>query len=293
MNLGHWPGNTSPPELKADTSTEMAFNLIESPDKEKYLKGIEIISNNHFDSDGVIAAFVLLYPDAALKMKSALINIATTGDFFEFTSEDALKADKVLNDIQYPDRSLFKGLFEKTDSEIMNSLYLRSFDLIPELVNNIDTFEENFIEDFDLYTKSDSAFDSQEALWSDYNDCFLTVIESNFRLHPVSVFSRAGNDLVLTVEVLQDGRKYELKYKSYTWHDTLRKVQVNRKTFEPLSNKLNLMEVNKNGLWKIIGKDPLSDWDYTMKFSDENSNLVSSKIEIYQIEEILFEYFFE
>ena len=97
----------------------------------------------------------------------------------------------------------------------------------------------------------------------------------------------------MTVEVSKDGRKYELKYKPYTWHDTLRRKQVKRKTFEPLINKLNLTEINKNGLWKIIGKDPILDWDYTMNFSDENSNLVNSELEIYKVEEVLFEYFFE
>jgi len=119
------------------------------------------------------------------------------------------------------------------------------------------------------------------------------VIESGFRLHPVSVFSHAGNDIVLTVEISKEGRKYELQYKPYTWHDTVRRRQVGRKTFETLSKKLNLMEVNKNGLWKIIGKDPVSDWDYRMSFSDENHNLVDSKIETYKIEEILFDYFFD
>lgn len=293
MNLGHWPGNTSPAELKADTSTEMAFNLIESDDNEKYLRNIDIVSNNHFDSDGVIAAFVLLYPDDALKMKNALIDIATTGDSFEFTTEDALKADKVLNDLQYPDRSLFKEVFKNPDSEIISSLYLKSFDLLPELVNNVDEFEQYFKEDFILYTKSESAFESHIALWSDYNDCHLTVIESDFRLHSVSAISHADNDIVLTIEVSPDGRKYELKYKPYTWHDTLRRNQVKKQTFEPLSKKLNLIELNDKGLWRIIGKDPITNWDYTMNFSDENFNLVNSKIEIYKIEEILFEYFFE
>lgn len=293
LNLGHWPGSTSPPELKADTTTEMSFKLVESPDKEKYLEGIDIVSNNHFDSDGVIAAFVLLYPEKAIGIKNALINIALTGDFFEFTTEDALKADKVLNDVQYPGKSLFKDLFDNQDSHLMNSLYLKCFEILPDLVNNVDDYEEHFREDFNLYSRSVAAFDSQTALWSDYNDCRLTVIESSFRLHPVSVYSHAGNDIVLTVEVSKDGRKYELSFKPYTWHETLRKKQVERKTFETLSNKLNLMEHVSEGSWKIIGDDPKKDWDYRMNFSDESNNLVPSKIEIYKVEEILFDYFFD
>jgi hypothetical protein len=175
----------------------------------------------------------------------------------------------------------------------MNSLYLKAFELLPELVNNIDSYKKYFREDFNLYTRSVSAFDSQTALWSDYNDCHLTVVESGFGLHPVSVFSHAGNDIVLTVEVSKEGRKYELQYKPYTWHDTLRHRQVERTTFETLSSELNLIESNKNGLWRIVGKDPLSDWNYRMNFSDENHNLVDSNIETYKVEEILFDYFFD
>jgi hypothetical protein len=292
-NLGHWPGNSTPAELKADTSTEMAFNLIESPDKEKYLNNIEIVSNNHFDSDGVIAAYVLLYPDDALIMKNALINIAVTGDFMEFTTEDALKADKVLNDLQIRERSMFADVFNQSEAEIMNSLYLKAFDLLPGFVNSIDDYEEYFRDEFNLYVRSESAFNSQTALLSDYNDCHLSVIESGLRLHPVSVFSHAGNDIVLTVELSEQGRKYELQYKPYTWHDTLRDKQVERKSFESLIKKLNLIETNKKGSWKIIGKDQLEDWDYRMNFSDESSNLIDSKTEIYKVEEILFDYFFE
>jgi hypothetical protein len=293
MNLGHWPGNSTPPELKADTSTEMAFNLVESPDKDKYLHNIEIVSNNHFDSDGVTAAYVLLHPEESILMKNALINIAVTGDFLEFTTEDALKADKVLNDLQYKEKSMFADIFGQSGDHIMNSLYQKAFELLPELVNKIDNFENYFRDDFNHYTRSESAFNSQTALWSDYNDCSLSVIESGFRLHPVSVISHAGNDIVLTVEVSADGRKYELQYKPYTWHDTLRNKKVQRKPFESLINELNLIESDKNGLWRIIGKDPLIDWDYRMNFSDENSNLAESKIEIYKIEEVLFDYFFE
>ncbi len=293
MNLGHWPGNKTPAELKADTSTEMAFNLIEASDKDKYLKNIEIISNNHFDSDGVIAAYVLLYPEESIHMKNALIDIAVTGDFMEFTTEDALKADKVLNDLQYRDKSMFAEVFDQPETQIMNSLYLRAFEVLQELINNIDKFEDYFREDFNHYLRSESAFNSQTALWSDYNDCHLSVIESGFRLHPVSVFSHAGNDIVLTVEVSEQGRKYELHYKPYTWHDTLREKQVERRHFESLIKELNLIELNKKGNWKAVGKDPAADWDYRMNFSDENSNLIDSKIEIYKIEEILFDYFFE
>ena len=293
LNLGHWPGNSSPPEFKADTSTEMAFNLIESPDKQKYLGDIEIVSNNHFDSDGVIAAYVLLWPDDALSMKNALIDIAVTGDFMEFTTEDALKADKVLNDLQFRERSVFADIFNQSEAQIMNSLYIKAFETLPELVNNIDNYEDYFREDFNHYTRSESAFNSQTALRSNYNDCHLSVIESGFRLHPVSVFSHSLNDIVMTVEVSEEGRKYELQYKPYTWHDTLRNKQVERKPFESLTKELNLIEANNNGRWKVIGKDPAADWDYRMNFSDENSNLMDSKIEIYKIEEILFDYFFE
>jgi hypothetical protein len=293
LQLGHWTGNTSPAELKADTSTGMAFKLIESNEKEKYLDGIEFVSNNHFDTDGLLACFVLLYPVKAIHHKSLLIDIATTGDFREFTSEDALKLDCVIRNIEDPELTIVKGAFCSQDFKtIIHDLYVKSFPILTELLEDVDKYESIWRKEFQWYQDSEASFKTQASVFSNYGDCNLSIIESTFPLHPVAKFSNSEFDIVLSVVKTSDGHKYELEYKNHTWFDTTRLKLIVRKSFEPLVEKLNLIEKENSGTWKVLGIDPIIELDYRMQFSDESFNLCPSKIMVFEIEEILFEYFF-
>ena len=54
LELSHWPGNLTPTQLKADTSTEIVLNCLRSPKRDEYLAGAEAVSNNHYDIDGLL-----------------------------------------------------------------------------------------------------------------------------------------------------------------------------------------------------------------------------------------------
>ena len=294
LQLSHWPGNVSPKELKADTSTEMAFNLIESEKRDHYLDGIEFISNNHFDSDGILACYVLLHPEYAKHHRKLFIDIATTSDFSEFTNEEALKIDRVISDIDDPEKSIFKDEFNNNNiTEVMHSLSLKTFEKLPDIINNIENYEEHWKDDLIWYEQSQNSFVNQVSVFSNYGDCYLSIIESSFKLHPIAKFSNSKFDNVLSVIKQDDEHLYELEYKHHTWHDTNRPAVISRKSFEPLAEKLNLIEMENNGSWKVLGINPVVEWDYRMQFSDESFNLVPSKIKIYEMEEILFDFLFE
>ena len=50
--LSHWPGIGSPAEFAADLSAQMAFRYLGAFDRHD---GAELVSNNHFDQDGLVA----------------------------------------------------------------------------------------------------------------------------------------------------------------------------------------------------------------------------------------------
>jgi hypothetical protein len=292
--LSHWPGNTSSDWLKADTSTEMAFKLLESERNDEFLNGIEIISNNHFDSDGILACYVLLNPDYANHHRKLFIDIATTSDFSEFTNEVAFKIDRVISDIDDPEKSLFKDEFQNPNiAEVMQNLSLRTFQKLPEIIENIDNYEELWKDDYRWYEESETSFQNQVSVFSNYGDCQLSILESTFKLHPIAKFSNAKFDNVLSVIKQNDGHLYQLEYKHHTWHDTTRPQMIKRNSFEPLVEKLNLIDNKTIGSWKVLGIDPVVEWDYRLQFSNENFELVPSKIKIYEMEEILFDFLFE
>ncbi len=79
LELSHWPGNTTPAPLKADTSTEIALNFVASPVAGEWADAVVV--NNHYDTDGVLSVWTLLHPDLALARRDLLVAAAEAGDF--------------------------------------------------------------------------------------------------------------------------------------------------------------------------------------------------------------------
>src|SRR5262247_2803419 len=73
IHFSHWNGNKTPAEVKADTSTEIALNLVGSPRRQELTRGIELVTNNHFDTDGVLSVWTVLNGEASLKLRDRLI----------------------------------------------------------------------------------------------------------------------------------------------------------------------------------------------------------------------------
>src|SRR3989449_2520890 len=113
LNLSHWPGNRTPAHLKADTSTEMALKLARDSGRASWLEGVSIVTNNHFDTDGLLSVFAALRPEEALRHEKAMIQAARTGDFGEWTTPEALKFDAVVTAYDDEERSC-SGLDRKS-----------------------------------------------------------------------------------------------------------------------------------------------------------------------------------
>src|SRR5438046_8333212 len=96
IHFSHWEGNQTPAEVKADTSTEIALNLVAAPNRNMLTQGIELVTNNHFDTDGVLSVWTMLTGERALELRDQLISAAEAGDFSEFSSEQGVRASIVI-----------------------------------------------------------------------------------------------------------------------------------------------------------------------------------------------------
>jgi len=78
LNLSHWPGNTTPKELKHDLSTGIALAFARLPEgrQEELAEGCVALANNHFDTDGVCAMFAVRHPELALPRSEELLAAA-------------------------------------------------------------------------------------------------------------------------------------------------------------------------------------------------------------------------
>ena len=96
LHFSHWQGNETPAPVKADSSTEIALNVVASPDARELTGGLELVTNNHFDTDGVLSVWTMLTGERALDLRDALVAAAEAGDFSANTGAQAVRASLVL-----------------------------------------------------------------------------------------------------------------------------------------------------------------------------------------------------
>src|SRR5438034_4189978 len=87
IHFSHWKGNETPASVKADTSTEIALNLVSARNRDQLTRGIDLVTNNHFDTDGVLSVWTVLSGERAMELHDRLIAAAEAGDFSEFSTE--------------------------------------------------------------------------------------------------------------------------------------------------------------------------------------------------------------
>jgi hypothetical protein len=88
LTLSHWPGSPTPVEVRDDLSAQIALHALDHPE---WFTGVEAVSNNHFDQDGLAAAFALVEPDGARQRAALVVDLAAAGDFATFRTRDGAR----------------------------------------------------------------------------------------------------------------------------------------------------------------------------------------------------------
>jgi len=109
LELSHWPGHRTPPDLTHELSTGCAlrFARLGAPERERRAEGARLAVNNHYDTDGACALYAVLQPEAALARERELLELAAAGDFFEAPSELAVALDAAIGNLGDRARSAF------------------------------------------------------------------------------------------------------------------------------------------------------------------------------------------
>lgn len=92
VELSHWIPNRTPAAFKASTSTEICLRFAASG----ALADIDLVVNNHVDTDGMLSAFVLCHPEVALAHGGVLVQAAAAGDFGAWGEAAALHLHQVM-----------------------------------------------------------------------------------------------------------------------------------------------------------------------------------------------------
>ena len=267
VHFSHWQGNFTPPSVKADTSTEIALNLVGASDRDELTQGIELVTNNHFDTDGVLSVWTVLTGAPALSLHDELIAAAEAGDFSEFSSETGVRASIVIQGADDP--------MDEGGSPLARHLSggapfddARAYELVlPEVekvLTRINDYEVLWQAVWRRIEAAMESFERGESRVEEFSDDKLSLIQlaqnidssSGFRptRHgaPFTAISRfARGELFLIARPMDNGWSYRIDFPYYSWAETIVRRPIVRHDFTELVTRLNQLEEGSEGIWRI------------------------------------------
>lgn len=267
VHFSHWQGNKTPAELKADTSTEIALNLVASEQRDAYMRGIDLVTNNHFDTDGVLSVWTVLNGERALSLRDKLISAAESGDFSEYTNEAAIRASIAIQGSDQP------SLDDKPGSPLGCQLAGRQVAeheaygyVLPEverLLTNIDAYEPLWRAAWERIAAAVESFERGASTVTEIGEGKLSLVslapevfsQSGFspirHSAPFTAISRyAKGRLFLIATPLENGWTYRIDYPYYSWAETIVRQPIPRRDFSTVLAELNQKENGDAGQWK-------------------------------------------
>lgn len=257
LNVSHWPGNRTPAHLKADTSTGMALKLARDPGREDWLRGVSIVTNNHFDTDGLLSVFAVLRPEEALRHEKEMIQAARTGDFGEFTTPDAFKFDSVVaafdDDQRSPIASRIRG---RSEHERYQIIYDHLLSMLPGLLFSAAAHKDLWAARLSAYMRSMMRI-RDVARVREHDAARLTVIETSEPLDEMARFNVSRHHRVLTATRSAGGFLYEMAFQVFSWFDTVTPPRGTRFDLTEAAADLDRLETSGAGRWTYTGNDSL------------------------------------
>ncbi len=257
LNVSHWPGNRTPAHLKADTSTEMALRLACDPGRDDWLGGVSVVTNNHFDTDGLLSVFAVLRPEEALRHETAMIQAARTGDFGEWTTPDAFKFDAVVTAYDDARRSpIASEIRGKSEPERYQIIYDRLLSSLPDLLTGAAARKELWGDRLQATMRSMMRI-GDVARVREHDAARLTVIEATEPLDEMARFNVARHHRVLTATRSAGGFVYEMAFQIFSWFETVTPPRGTRFDLTEVGARLDHMETAGGGRWTYTGDDSL------------------------------------
>jgi hypothetical protein len=292
IHFSHWKGNQTPASVKADTSTEIALNLVAASNREELTGGIELVTNNHFDTDGVLSVWTVLTGVRALELRDKLIAAAEAGDFSELSTQEAVRASIVIQGSESPiDEEAGSPLARQLAGEPVND-EARAYELVLPHVERVLTKTNDYASLWcDAWNRIVSALESfdqgRSRVEEDQETKFSLVILapdifSSRGFKPTrhgapftAISHHARGEVFLIATPLEGGWAYRIDYPYYSWAETIVRPPIERRDFSSLIKQLNQLEKSTTGSWRLDSFELAS----AAKFSDQNGKLASSVLE--------------
>jgi hypothetical protein len=239
LTLSHWPGSASPPEFRADTSTEIVLNYLDTPGaRKKYAPKVKAVSNNHFDEDGLCSVWAMLHPKLAEKRRDLLVDVATAGDFSTYRRPQAAKVVFTIRSYVDLDRSPIEAELQDDDGT-GSARYGALLPLLGQFLEDTDRYGPYWDDEWSVMLRSKTAMVMGQVELREVPHVDLAVAEAPEFLHEMVLYNSTERLRVLTA--LPDGN-YCLRYRYESWVQFDSRPVMPRVDLTPLLPRLQALE---------------------------------------------------
>jgi hypothetical protein len=267
LTLSHWPRSNTPSELKRDTSAEIAFAYLDSP---QFHLDADVVSNNHFDEDGLVGVFTILQPLAADRHRQALVDVAHAGDFGVFVTRDAARIAFALSACADEELSpLPKSIFRLRYPAMAGELYIHLLELLPELVANLGSYRSLWETEDQKLAASEELIEKGLITIEERPESDLAVVRVTADLtaatvhrftqrhlaecHPGAIHTRTPCSRIFLVQ----GNRVEFQYRYESWVQMVSRRPQPRVDLAGVAEQLN-REEQTAGRWVFDGVDQIT-----------------------------------
>jgi hypothetical protein len=226
--LSHWPFTPTPAAVAADLSAEIALRALDTPDV--LPSGVDVLSIDHYDEDGLIALAILDQPALLSPLAPLLVEAARVGDFGVVHSGSAAQVAFALATLADPDRSPIRALRpprRPTDAlGVCSVACVEALTLLPDLARRPSAYRRLWHEELTAYDAARAALDTGIATVVEEPEHDLAVVQVDVSdpgaqrarwkghpLHPAAVHSATACLRIATVA----GRCFTFRYRYESW----------------------------------------------------------------------------
>jgi len=247
LTLTHWPGYPQPSGYHFDLSAEMAFHYLDDPITHS---PAEVVTNNHYDQDGLVGLHALVEPEQAMRHRQLLIEIASAGDFAKTTDRRAARASMTIDAYADSERSpIADRLTGSYDAQCV-ALYEHTIPLLISFATEGERFRELWADEDEELASSERLIADGTVTIEEIADIDLAVVtiprdertrrghrfasESFEGVHPMALHAATDRFRLLLIH----GRQYTFVDRYETWVQYRSRPTLPRVDMRPLAERL-------------------------------------------------------
>ena len=251
LTLSHWRSAATPPDLAADTSTEIV---------DRYLRlrhrglAVTAVTNNHYDEDGILGLWMLLERPSVNDSRRALaVAAAQAGDFRSWVDPDAPKVALALAALAerpttpFPD--VLRALSSPSGRDPAGAICAAVLPRVGPLLGDPERYARFWRPRWSAVDDDIELIDSGAVSIQEWPAVDLAVVQTPRPLDPLAIYPRTPCSRVLTVT--GDTIVFQDRYES--WVKFVSRRVPERIDLGRLADRFNQRDPIPGGSWRYEG----------------------------------------